>query len=63
VPFTQAWNLAGLPAVVVPVRVSGRPVAVQLVGRPGAELDLLAVAARVQGREVPAAHVTAPQMS
>ena len=28
VPYTQAWNLAGLPAVVVPVRVSGRAVAV-----------------------------------
>jgi amidase len=53
VPYTQAWNLAGLPAVVVPVRVSGRPVAVQLVGRPGAELALLAIAARLEGREVP----------
>jgi amidase len=57
VPYTQAWNLAGLPAVVVPVRVSGRPVAVQLVGRPGAELVLLAVAARLEGREVPDARV------
>jgi amidase len=54
VPYTQAWNLAGLPAVVVPVRVSGRPVGVQLVGRPGAELALLAIAARIEGREVPA---------
>ncbi len=63
VPFTQAWNLAGLPAAVVPVLVSGRPVAVQLVGRPGAELDLLAVAARVEGREVPDARVAAPRMS
>jgi amidase len=53
VPYTQAWNLAGLPAVAVPVRVSGQPVAVQLVGRPGAELALLAVAARLEGREVP----------
>jgi amidase len=53
VPFTQAWNLAGLPAAVVPVRVSGRPVAVQLVGRPGDELALLGVAARLEGREVP----------
>jgi amidase len=53
VPFTQAWNLAGLPAAVVPVRVSGRSVAVQLVGRPGDELALLAVAARLEGREVP----------
>jgi amidase len=58
VPYTQAWNLAGLPAVVVPVRVSGRPVAVQLVGRPGSELALLATAGRLEGREVPDARVT-----
>jgi amidase len=57
VPYTQAWNLAGLPAAVVPVRVSGRPVAVQLVGRPGDELALLATAARIEGREVPDARV------
>ena len=57
VPYTQAWNLAGVPAVVVPVRVSGRPVAVQLVGRPGDELALLATAARIEGREVPDARL------
>ena len=57
VPYTQAWNLAGLPAVVVPVRVSGRAVAVQLVGRPGDELALLATAARIEGREVPDARL------
>jgi amidase len=51
-PYTQAWNLAGVPAVVVPVRVSGRPVGVQLVGRPGDELRLLATATRIEGREV-----------
>jgi amidase len=55
VPYTQAWNLAGLPAAVVPVRVGGRPVAVQLVGRPGDELLLLATAARIEGRDVDAA--------
>ena len=58
VPYTQAWNLAGLPAVVLPVRVSGRAVGVQLVGRPGDELALLATAARIEGREVPDARVT-----
>ncbi len=58
VPYTQAWNLAGLPAAVVPVRVSGRLVSVQLVGRPGSELALLAVAARIEGREVPGARTT-----
>jgi amidase len=52
VPYTQAWNLAGVPAAVVPVRVSGRSVAVQLVGRPGDELRLLATAARIEGRDV-----------
>ena len=57
VPYTQAWNLAGVPAVVVPVRVSGRPVAVQLVGRPGDELALLATAARIEGQEVPDARL------
>jgi amidase len=57
VPYTQAWNLAGVPAVVVPVCVSGRPGAVQLVGRPGDELALLATAARIEGREVPDARL------
>jgi amidase len=52
VPYTQAWNLAGVPAVVVPVRVTGRSVAVQLVGRPGDEPRLLATAARLEGRDV-----------
>jgi amidase len=57
VPYTQAWNLAGLPAVVVPVLVSGRAVAVQLVGRPGDELALLTTAARIEGRQVPDARL------
>jgi amidase len=54
-PFTQAWNLAGLPAVVAPVLVGGRPVGVQLVGRPGSEIALLAAAARLEQRVVPMA--------
>jgi amidase len=54
-PFTQAWNLAGLPAVVAPVRIGGRPVGVQLVGRPGAESALLSAAARLEQRVVPMA--------
>jgi amidase len=53
-PYTQAWNLAGVPAVVVPVRLSGRTVGVQLVGRPGDEGRLLATAAQLEGRVVPA---------
>ena len=45
-PYTAPWNLAGFPAVVVPmgVRADGLPAAVQLVGPPGSELTLLAVA-------------------
>jgi amidase len=44
--YTAAWNLAGLPAVVVPMglRRDGLPASVQLVGPPGAESLLLAVA-------------------
>lgn len=54
VPYTQAWNLAGLPAVVAPVTVRGAPVGVQLVGRPGDESKLLAAAARLEWQAVPA---------
>ena len=53
VPYTQAWNLAGLPAVVAPVRIGGSPVGVQLVGRPGAEAALLSAATRLEQRVVP----------
>ena len=49
VPYTQA--------VVVPVLVSGHAVAVQLIGRPGDELALLATAARIEGRQVPDARL------
>jgi len=49
IPFTQAWNLSGLPAVVAPVRVGDRTVGVQLVGRPGGESTLLSVAAMLEG--------------
>jgi amidase len=60
-PYTQAWNLAGLPAVVAPVLVSGRPVGVQLVGRPGAEAALLAAAARLERHVVPATEPATPR--
>jgi amidase len=42
-PWTAAWNLAGLPALVLPAgsRPDGLPVAVQFVGPPGAEARLL----------------------
>jgi amidase len=62
VPCTQAWNLAGLPAVVAPVLVDGRPVGVQLVGRPGAEAALLAAAERLERRVVPVPGAAAPRV-
>lgn len=55
VPYTQAWNLAGLPAVVAPVLIGGRPAGVQLVGRAGSEAMLLAAAARLERQAVPMA--------
>jgi amidase len=49
-PYAAPWNIAGLPALVVPVgvRPDGLPLAVQLVGPPGSELLLLAVAGQVE---------------
>ena len=54
VPMCQAWNLAGFPAIAVPVRSgvssgvrSGIGESVQLVGRPGTERLLLALAAQL----------------
>lgn len=45
-PYAAPWNVAGLPAIVVPVGVSpdGLPVGAQLVAPPGGERLLLAVA-------------------
>jgi amidase len=54
VPFCQAWNLAGFPAVTVPVGVrNGLPLVVQLVGRPGSEELLLGVAAQLERPAAP----------
>lgn len=49
-PYAAPWNIAGLPAIVVPVgrRPDGLPVAVQLVGPPGSELLLLGVAGQFE---------------
>jgi amidase len=49
-PYAAPWNLAGLPAIVFPVgmRRDGLPLAVQLVGPPGSELLLLAVAGQFE---------------
>ncbi|WP_305790062.1 amidase [Symbioplanes lichenis] len=45
-PYAAPWNVAGLPAIVVPVgvRPDGLPVGVQIVGPPDSELLLLSVA-------------------
>jgi amidase len=49
VPFCQAWNLAGFPAVTVPLGVrEGLPIVVQLIGRPGSEAVLLGTAAQLE---------------
>ena len=42
------WNLAGFPAVSVPVSGPGLPGAVQLVAGPGREQTLLALAAQLE---------------
>jgi len=49
-PFAAPWNLAGWPAMAVPAgqHPNGMPLSVQLVGRPGTEATLLAVAAQLE---------------
>ncbi|SFL07910.1 amidase [Geodermatophilus ruber] len=51
-PWTAAWNLAGLPALVLPAgtRREGHPLAVQFVGGPGAEERLLWIAGELERR-------------
>ena len=52
-PFTGAWNLAGLPALVLPAgtRPEGLPLAVQFVGPPGAESRLLWLAGELERQQ------------
>jgi amidase len=52
-PWTAAWNLAGLPALVLPAgsRPEGPPVPVQFVGPPGAEGRLLWLAGELERRQ------------
>ena len=49
-PFTSFVNVAGLPAITVPVTAteSGVPMGVQLIGRPGGEATLFALAAQLE---------------
>ena len=49
--FTAPWNLAGFPAMSVPAGrhpATGLPIGVQLIGPPGSETRLLAVAAALE---------------
>lgn len=52
-PFAAPWNIAGWPAMSVPAGLdaSGRPLGVQLVGRPGSEAMLLALAAQIEAAQ------------
>jgi amidase len=49
--FTAPFNISGQPAISIPwaTSSSGLPIGVQLVGRPGADRLLLAVAAKLRG--------------
>ncbi|CAN5183099.1 amidase [soil metagenome] len=51
-PFTSFANVAGLPAISLPVHetADGLPMGVQLVGRPGGEHVLLAIGAQLERR-------------
>ncbi|TXK17235.1 amidase [Homoserinibacter sp. GY 40078] len=51
-PFTSFANVAGLPAITLPVHTTpdGLPMGVQLVGRPGGERTLLALGAQLERR-------------
>jgi amidase len=51
-PFTSMINVAGLPAITLPVSTTedGLPMGVQLVGRPGREDVLLAIGAQLERR-------------
>ncbi|MGY1652176.1 amidase [Geodermatophilus sp. SYSU D01119] len=52
-PWAAPWNLAGVPAVVLPAgtRPEGHPLAVQLVGPPGSETRLLWLAGELERRQ------------
>lgn len=51
-PFTSMVNVAGLPAITLPVATTaeGLPMGVQLIGRPGGEHVLLAIGAQLERR-------------
>jgi amidase len=49
-PFTGVWNYVGFPSLSIPGGLSrdGRPIGMQLVGRPGSEATLLALGAQLE---------------
>jgi amidase len=51
-PYTSMVNVAGLPAITLPVAITagGLPMGVQLIGRPGGEDVLLALGAQLERR-------------
>lgn len=51
-PFTSMVNVAGLPAITLPVHQTeeGLPMGVQLIGRPGGEATLFALGAQLERR-------------
>ncbi|WP_157414927.1 amidase [Agromyces allii] len=51
-PYTSFVNVAGLPAITVPIEYTpaGVPMGVQLIGRPGGEATLFALAAQLERR-------------
>jgi amidase len=57
-PYSSFVNVAGLPAVTLPLTTdaTGHPVSVQLIGRPGGEATLLSLAAELEGRRGPLPH-------
>lgn len=66
-PFTSFVNVAGLPALTLPVGLTpagspqpGLPMGVQLIGRPGGEATLLALGAQFERRR-PGASIHPPQ--
>jgi amidase len=50
VPYTQAWNLAGLPAMTVPIGIGEdhRPQAVQMIAKSGDEAVLFGLAQQIE---------------
>jgi aspartyl-tRNA(Asn)/glutamyl-tRNA(Gln) amidotransferase subunit A len=50
--FVRALNVIGMPAVSIPLPVKGLPVGLQIIGRPFAEGDILAVGTEMERQQV-----------